>query len=77
MHAPLVSQGCRKFLESSLLLTNESQITPVVSGFSYILLQTDYTILVAFDNSGVTFVTEKLACDSRREEWAEGINALQ
>jgi hypothetical protein len=29
--APGIYRECRKFLETSLLLTNESQITPVVS----------------------------------------------
>jgi hypothetical protein len=40
-----VSKGCCKFLETGLLLTNKSQITPVVTGFLCILLQTDSTVL--------------------------------
>jgi len=39
------TQGCRKFLLIGLLLTNESQITLMVSDFLCILLQTKFTIL--------------------------------
>jgi hypothetical protein len=43
--APVVFQGCREFLQTGFLLTNDLQITPVVSGFLYDLLQTGCTNL--------------------------------
>jgi len=43
--APVVYQGCLEILWTGLLLTKESQITPTVSDFLCILLQTDCKIL--------------------------------
>jgi hypothetical protein len=42
-----ISQECREILETTLLLTNESQITQMVSIFCCILLETACTILEA------------------------------
>jgi hypothetical protein len=41
-----VSQGCREFLETGLLLTSILQ-KPTISGFLLILIQTDCTVVSA------------------------------